>query len=93
MALSKPELQNLANTLSGFIAAIERGLTPDELRAEMQERGIPQASIDRWIECATSMHSALQPRIKAREIRNPRYRKGTAMKPVAWADCLWRPTP
>lgn len=95
MALTKPALTDLAQTLSMMIDAVERGITPERLRKEFAAAGIHAKEADPWVELATELHEAIQraPKQPPDAVRNPRFRKGTAMKPVAWEDCLWRPTP
>lgn len=72
-----------------MIDALEAGMTPEWLRRKASENGIPSSSAEAWVELATICHERMQDEPMA--VTNPRFRKGTAMKPVAWSDCLWQP--
>ena len=89
MALTQPELKSLAQALCAMIEAVERGITPARLRDEMAAAGIPSRTAETWIEVATALQES--PHAEPAPVLNPGYRKGAAMKPVAWSDCLWQP--
>ena len=91
MTLSKPELEQLAQSLSMMIDAIEQGVTPEQVRARFAAAGISAQQTNTWVEIATELHDAANAGVGPPMATNPRYRKGTAMKPVAWSDCLWQP--
>lgn len=91
MALSNSELRALAVNISAMIDALEAGMTPEWLRRRAREDGISPSSAEAWVKLATIAHEGMREAPLA--VTNPRFRKGTAMKPVAWADCLWRPAP
>lgn len=89
MALSDAQLRALAVKISAMIDALEAGMTPEWLRRKAKEDGAPSSSAEAWVELATICHERMQDEPMA--VTNPRFRKGTAMKPVAWSDCLWQP--
>ena len=93
MSLTQPELKGLAQSLSMMIDAIDQGMTPERMRDGLVESGLPAKQADSWFNLAAILHEAIQnaPQKAPAPVTNPGYRKGTAMKPATWADCLWQP--
>ncbi len=86
MALSQEHLKQLALDICAAMGALERGMTPDELR-DLAFLAGDKAGYLATVDAAVAFHSL------PHEAQDPGYRKGTAMQPAKWADCLWRPTP
>jgi hypothetical protein len=86
MALSQEQLKQLAVDICATMDALDRGMTPDELR-DLAFLAGDKAGYLATVDAAVAFHSLPQ------EVRDPGYRKGTAMQPAKWADCVWRPTP
>ncbi len=83
-------------TVDGILKMIELldggKATARELRSRARE--MPNGEGDRilaWIDLAESIHENRREKAVPAQVINPRYRKGNAMKPVAWSDCLWQP--
>lgn len=85
--------QILVATTIEFMHLLDSGeASPAELRERAADlpagaRGTALALVD----LAELLHQC-KPATKPLPVTsNPRFRRGTAMKPVAWRDCLWQP--
>ena len=86
MALSKEQLKQLAVDISAAMDAMDKGMTADDLRGlACLPSVIDKAGFLATIDTAEAFYSLPQP------AQDPGYREGTAMQPVKWGDCLWRP--
>ena len=88
--LSQDQLEELAKTLTMLMDACDRGMTPNAIRECLLDGGISPDTAETWVECARALHE-LPPVEERPAVINPRYRKGTGRRPVAWSDCLWKP--
>lgn len=91
------KLKALADGVSMIFDALESGkITAEQLRARLAEQPSDEAhTLGLCLDIAIELHKAPRApsRAPAPAVKNPRYRKGTAMQPAKWTDCLWRPTP
>jgi hypothetical protein len=87
MALTRDELKDLAKTLVMMVTVLDKGTSPAELRERLRDAGVPDSAVESWMETAVALSVA------PKQVADPGYRKGTAMQPAKWKDCLWRPTP
>ena len=56
--LSQDELKGLAQTLSMMIDAIDKGLTPEQVRAACADAGVPAEQVETWYETAKALNEA-----------------------------------
>lgn len=95
MALSQNQIKAMADGIVEIMRALDSGTaTAQELRN--RARALPGGQgvcLLGWIDVAEMFHQCPSVEKPEATVRNPRYRKGTAMQPTTWDMCLWRPTP
>lgn len=95
MALSHEQLKELAQGIAGMMDLLDSGVSANELR--QRAAGIPEGERRTALNLLNAAEAfrrrSAELDAAARPVANPRYRKGTAMKPAKWDDCLWKPTP
>lgn len=93
MALSQEQMKNTVDGILKMLDLLDSGkATAGELRSRAY--GLPNGEGDgllAWIDLAESIHLERGANVESPKATNPHFRKGTAMKPVAWSDCLWQP--
>lgn len=89
--------RELASAIFEVFKVLESGAaTADDLRQAAAEASLSKQELQAalvWIDVAATLHSCPdeeRPR-PAITVANPRYRKGTSMKPSSWENCLWKP--
>lgn len=86
---NKSSMQTLVDGILQMMDLLDAGEVTEE---ELRERTGHISGIDVWIDFAVMLHKC--PREQdgpAVTVKNPRYRKGTGMRPAAWSGCLWKP--
>jgi hypothetical protein len=80
-------LDNMAGAVLAILDVLDKGqATAQQLRE--RARDFPGGlNMLPWIDLAEALHQVPPP------AADPTFKAGTGMQPVAWEDCLWRPTP
>lgn len=89
------DLKELIEGALEMVSMLDSGkVTVDELRERALKLPSEQGeAVMAWIDLAIMLHQDRRDETSPpAKVVNPRYRKGTAMKPVAWSHCLWKPT-